>query len=46
MNSGASKSTSWAEMTSSSEKIKPVSFAIVELHWFEGIRHVGRQAGS
>jgi len=38
MTSSASKDTSQAEMTSSSEKIKLVSFAIVELHWSEGIR--------
>jgi len=39
MNSGASEGTS---QTESSEKIKPVSFAIVELHW-SGIRQAGRQ---
>jgi len=36
MNSGASKGISQAEATSSSENIKPVSFAIVELRWSEG----------
>jgi len=46
MNSGASKGTSWAEATLSSEKIKPVSFAIVELCWSEGIRQAGRQLVS
>jgi len=46
MNSGASKGTSWAKATSSSEKIKPVSFAIVELRWSEGIMQAGRQAVS
>jgi len=38
MNSNASKDTSQAEVISSSEKINPVSFAIVELRWSEGIR--------
>jgi len=43
MNSGASKGKSQAEVTSSNEKIKPISFAIVELHWSESIRQAGRQ---
>jgi len=43
INNGASKGTSWAEATSSSEKFKPISFAIVELRCSEGIR---QQAGS
>jgi len=46
MNSNASKGTSQAEAMSSSEKIKPVSFAIVKLCWSEGIRQASRQAGS
>jgi len=41
MNSGASKGISWAEVTSSSEKIKPISFAIDELCLSEGIRQAG-----
>jgi len=40
MNSNASKGTSRAEVTLNSEKIKPASFAIVELHWSEGIRQL------
>jgi len=45
MSSDTSKGTSQAEVTSSSKKIKPVSFAIVDLHWSEGIRQqAGRQA--
>jgi len=45
--SSASKGTSWAEVTSSSEKIKSISFAIVELHWSgrQAGRQTGRQAG-
>jgi len=39
MNSSASKGTSQAEATLSSEKIKPVSFAIV------GLKASGRWAG-
>jgi len=38
MYSGMAKSTSWAEVTSNSEKIKPGALAIVELHESEGIR--------
>jgi len=40
MKSSASKGTSWAEVTSICEKIKPISFAIVELRWSEGIRQL------
>jgi len=40
MYSGMAIGTSWAEVTSNSEKIKP---AIVELHKSEGIRQAGRQ---
>jgi len=36
-----SRASSQAEATSSSEKIKPISFAIVELYWPEGIRQAG-----
>jgi len=32
------KDTSWAKVTSNSEKIKPVALAIVELRESEGIR--------
>jgi len=32
------KGTSWAEVTSSSEKIMPIAFTIVELRESEGIR--------
>jgi len=46
MNSGASKGTCRAEAMSSSEKIKPLSIAILELHWSEGIRHAGRQVSQ
>jgi len=42
--SDASKYTSQAEATSSSEKIKLISFVIVELHWSEGIRQACRLA--
>jgi len=38
MNSSASKGTSQAEATSSSEKMKPVSIAIVKLRWSERMR--------
>ena len=34
---GMPKGTSQAEVTSNSEKIKPVAFAIIELHLSEGI---------
>jgi len=37
-----SKSTSKAEATSNSKKIKPVALAIVDLHESEGIRQTGR----
>jgi len=43
---GASKGTYRAEATWSSEKLKPISFAIVELCWSEGIRQAGRQLVS
>jgi len=35
------KGTSQAEVTSNSEKIKPVALAIIELHKSEGIRQAG-----
>jgi len=38
MYSGMAKGTSQAEVTSNSEKIKPVALAIVELCKSEGIR--------
>jgi len=41
MYSDMAKSTSWAEVTLNSEKIKPVALAIVELHKSEGIRQAG-----
>jgi len=41
MYSGMAKGTSWAEVTSNSEKIKPVDLAIVELRECEGIRQAG-----
>jgi len=40
MYSGMAKSTSWAEVTLKSEKIKPVALAIVELCESEGIRQL------
>jgi len=40
------KSTSRAEATLNSKKIKPVALAIVELRESEGIRQAGRQAVS
>jgi len=46
MYSGMVKGTSRAEVTSNSEKIKPVALAIVELCESEGIRQAGRQAGK
>jgi len=55
MYSGMAKGTSRAEVTSKSEKIRPmmlksekirpVALAIVELRESEGIRQAGRQAG-
>jgi len=45
MYSGMEKGPSRAEATSSSEKIKHVALAIVELRESEGIRQAGRQAG-
>jgi len=41
MYSGMAKGTSWAEATLNSEKIKPVTLAIVELREYEGIRQAG-----
>jgi len=38
MYSGMEKGTSWAEVMSNSEKIKPIALAIVELRESEGIR--------
>jgi len=40
MYSGMAKGTSWVEVTSNSEKIKPVALAILELHESEGIRQL------
>jgi len=40
MYSGMAKGTPRAEAMSNSEKIKPVAFAIVELHESEGIRQL------
>jgi len=37
MHSIMAKCTSWAEMTSKSEKVKPIALAIVELRLSEGI---------
>jgi len=44
--SGMAKGTSQAEATLNSEKIKPVTLAIAELHKSEGIRQAGRQLVS
>jgi len=44
MYSGVVKGTYQAEATSSSENIKPVALAIVELRESEGIRQVGSQS--
>jgi len=38
--SGMAKGTSQAEVTSNSEKIKPIALAIVELRESEGIRQL------
>jgi len=46
MYSGMAKGTSRAEVTLNSEKIRPVTLAIVELRESEGIRQAGRQAVS
>jgi len=46
MYSGMAKDTSRAEVTSNSEKIKPVALAIVELHESEGIRQLVSQSVS
>jgi len=43
MYSGMTKGTSWAEATLNSEKIKPVTLAIVELRESEGIRQLVSQ---
>jgi len=43
MYSGMAKGTSWAEVMSSSKKIKPITLAIVELR--ESEARQGRQAG-
>jgi len=40
------KGTSWAEVASNSEKIKPTTLAIVELREFEGIRQAVSQSVS
>jgi len=39
------KGTSWDEVTSNSENIKPVALAVIKLRLSEGIRQAGRQAG-
>jgi len=46
MYSGVAKGTSQAEAVLNSEKIEPVTSAIVELCESESIRQAGRQAGS
>jgi len=46
MYGGMAKGTSQAEAKSNSEKIKPVTLAIVKLRESEGIRKAGGQAGS
>jgi len=46
MYGGMAKDTSWAEVTSNSEKIRPVALAIVELCKSEGIKQAGRQLVS
>ena len=40
------KRTSWAEMMSSGEKIELIVFAIIELHWSEGISQSGSHSQS
>jgi len=40
------KSTSWAGVMSSSEKIKPVALAVIKLYWHQAGRQAGRQVGS
>ena len=40
------KDTSWAELTSNSEKIKPVTLAIIKLRLSESISQSGRQSVS
>jgi len=46
MYSGIAKGTSWAEVTSNSEKIKPVALAIVELRESEAGHQSVSQAVS
>jgi len=43
MYSSMAKGTSQAEVTSNSEKIRPVALAIAELRESEGTRQAGRQ---
>jgi len=43
MYSSMVKGTSWAEVTSNSEKMKPVALAIVQFHESEGIRQLVSQ---
>ena len=38
------KGTCWVEVTSNSEKIKPVALAIIKLHLSEGISQSVRQS--
>jgi len=40
------KGTSWTEVTSSSEKIKPVALAIIKVHLSEGISQLVTQSDS
>ena len=40
---GMPKSTCRDEVTSNSEKIKPIALAVSELHWSEGIRQLVSQ---
>ena len=42
---GMPKGMFWDEATSNSEKIKPISLAVIELCLLESIRQTGRQAG-
>ena len=40
------KGTSWAEVTSNSEKIKSIALAVIKLHLSEGISQAVSQSGS
>jgi len=41
---GMPKGTSWAEVTSNSEKIKPIAIAVITLRLTEGISQSGSQS--